>query len=255
MRASRIIMLSWIVAAMVMTMNSARADEIRLIASAGVRELLQDLIPQFERSRGHTVRPQWGGNADILKRITGGEGFDLVIMAAENIDKLIAAGKVSGRRTDVAKSGVGVAVREGLPKPDISSAEAVRQAVLAAKSVAYSSGPSGIYIAELFKRMGLADQIKDKVKQTPSGVQVGDVMARGEADLGFQQVSELIHVKGTTYVGPLPPEIQLMTTFSAGRAAAESNAASQALVEFLTTPNAAEAIRKAGMEPAKSPRS
>lgn len=251
MRGSAITLAPLAIAGMVMGMNSGRADEIRLIASAGMRELLQDMVPQFERSSGHSVRPQWGGNADILKRISGGETFDLVIMAAENIDKLIAGGKVSGRR-DVAKSGVGVAVRTGLPQPDISSAETVKHAVLAAKSVAYSSGPSGIYIADLFQRMGLADQIKHKVKQTPSGVQVGDVLARGEADLGFQQVSELIHVKGITYVGPLPAEIQLITVFSAGLPATRAKAAGKALIEFLIAPAAAEAIRRAGMEPAKS---
>jgi molybdate transport system substrate-binding protein len=234
-----------------MTVNFAQANEIRLMASPGVREILQDLVPEFERSSGHKVNTTWAGNADIVKRITGGERFDLVIMAGENIDKLVAAGKVAaGSRTDVAKSGVGVAVRAGLPKPDISSAEAVKKAVLAAKSVAYSSGPSGIYIAELFKRMGLAEEIKHKVKQTPSGVQVGNVMAQGAADLGFQQVSELIHVKGITYLGPLPAEIQLMTVFSAGLPAAASNTtASNALIKFLAAPAAAPAIRKAGMEP------
>ena len=122
--------------------------------------------------------------------------------------------------------------------------------VLAAKSVAYSSGPSGFYLADLFKRMGIAEQIKDKVKQTPSGVQVGEVVARGEADLGFQQVSELLHLKGIQYLGPLPADIQHITVFSAGlHSAAPEPDAAKALVRFLTAPEAGPIIRKTGMEP------
>jgi molybdate transport system substrate-binding protein len=176
---------------------------------------------------------------------------DVVLIAAPNIDKLISEGKlVAGSRADVAKSGIGVALRTGLPKPDLSSGEAVKKAVLAAKSVAYSSGPSGFYLADLFKTMGIADQIKDKVKQTPSGVQVGEVVARGEADLGFQQVSELLHLKGIQYLGPLPADIQHVTVFSAGlHTAATAPDAAKTLVKFLTAAEAGPIIRKTGMEP------
>jgi len=124
--------------------------------------------------------------------------------------------------------------------------------VLAAKSVAYSSGPSGFYLADLFRNMGIAEQIKDKVKQTPSGVQVGEVVARGEAELGFQQVSELLHLKGIRYLGPLPAEIQHVTVFSAGlHIAAPSPDPAKALVRFLTAPEAAGSIERSGMEPAR----
>jgi molybdate transport system substrate-binding protein len=176
---------------------------------------------------------------------------DVVLIAAPNIDRLISEGRlVAGSRVDVARSGIGVAVRAGLPKPDISSGEAVKQAVLAAKSVAYSSGPSGFYLADLFKKMGIADQIKDKVRQTPSGVQVGELVARGEADLGFQQVSELLHLKGIHYLGPLPADIQHITVFSAGlHTAATAPDAAKQLVKFLTAPEAGAIIRKTGMEP------
>jgi len=241
----------FVVAAMVIGMNTAHAAEIKVIASAAVREACLDLVRSFEKSSGHKVTTIWAGTESITKRISGGEVVDIVIIAAPNIDKLISEGKlVAGSRVDIAKSGVGLAVRAGLPKPDISSSEAVKKAVLAAKSVAYSSGPSGFYVADLFKKMGIADQIKEKVKQTPSGVQVGEVVARGEADLGFQQVSELLHVKGINYLGPLPADIQHITVFSAGlHTAAPAPDAAKALVKFLTAPEAGPIIRKTGMEP------
>jgi molybdate transport system substrate-binding protein len=241
----------FVAAAVVIGATTAHAAEIKVIASAAVKEVILDLIPAFEKSSGHKVTPIWAGTAAITKRISGGEVVDIVLIAAPNIDKLISEGRlVAGSRADVAKSGIGVAVRAGLPKPDISSGEAVKKAVLAAKSVAYSSGPSGFYLADLFKKMGIADQIKDKVKQTPSGVQVGEVVARGEADLGFQQVSELLHLKGIHYLGPLPADIQHITVFSAGlHTAATAPDAAQALVKFLTAPEAGPIIRKTGMEP------
>ncbi len=237
--------------AMLIGATTAHAAEIKVIAAAAVKEVVFELIPAFEKASGHKVITIWAGTEAITKRISGGEVVDIVLIAAPNIDKLIAEGKlVAGSRADVAKSGIGVAVRAGLPKPDISSGEAVKNAVLAAKSVAYSSGPSGFYLADLFKKMGIAGQIKDKLKQTPSGVQVGEVVARGEADLGFQQVSELLHLKGIHYLGPLPADIQHTTVFSAAlHTAAPAPDAAKALAKFLTAPEAAPVIRRSGMEP------
>ena len=248
---SRVSVIATFVAAAMAIGATAQAAEVKLIASAAVKEVVLDLVPAFEKASGHKVTTIWAGTEAITKRISGGEVVDIVLIAAPNVDRLIAVGKlVAGSRADVAKSGIGVAVRAGLPKPDISSGEAVKNAVLAAKSVAYSSGPSGFYLADLFKRMGISEQIKDKVKQTPSGVQVAEVVARGEADLGFQQVSELLHLKGIQYLGPLPADIQHITVFSAGlhRAAPEPDAA-KALVKFLTALEAGLIIRKTGMEP------
>jgi molybdate transport system substrate-binding protein len=238
-------------AAMTIGLNAAQADDVKVMASAAVKEAYLDLVPGFEKATGHKVTTIWAGTANITKRIGEGEVVDIVIVPPANLEKLISEGKlVLGSKTDIAKSGVGVAVRAGLPKPDISSGEALKQAVLAAKSVAYSSGPSGLYLADLFRKMGIADQIKDKVKQTPSGVQVGEVVARGEADLGFQQVSELLHVKGIDYVGPLPADVQHITVFSAAlHKGATAPDAAKALVKFLTAPEAAAIIRKTGMEP------
>jgi len=238
-------------AAMAIGLNAAQADDVKVMASAAVKEAYLDLVPGFEKTTGHKVTTIWDGTANITKRIGEGEVVDIVIVPPANLEKLVQDGKlVPGSKTDIAKSGVGVAVRAGLPKPDISSGEALKQAALAAKSVAYSSGPSGLYLAELFRKMGIADQIKDKVKQTPSGVQVGEVVARGEADLGFQQVSELLHVKGIDYVGPLPPDVQHITVFSAAlHKGTTAPDAAKALVKFLTAPEAAAIIRRTGMEP------
>ena len=242
------------VALLVATMigiDAAQADEVKVMAANAVKEAYVELVSAFEKSTGHKVTTIWGGTEGVTKRISGGEIVDIVLIAAPNIDRLIAEGKlVSGSRADFAKSGVGVAVRAGLPKPDISSAEAVKRAVLAANSVAYSSGPSGFYVADLFKRMGIADEIKNKVRQPASGVQVGELVARGEADLGFQQVSELLHVKGIDYLGPLPPEIQNTTIYSTGlHTAAPALDAARTLVKWLTSPEAGSIINKIGMEP------
>lgn len=231
--------------------DAAQAAEVKVMAANAVKEAYLELVSAFEKSTGHKVTTIWGGTEGVTKRISGGEVVDIVVIAAPNIDRLIAEGKlVSGSRADFAKSGVGVAVRTGLPKPDVSSAEAVKRAVLAANSVAYSSGPSGFYVADLFKRMGISDQIKEKVRQPASGVQVGELVARGEADLGFQQISELLHVKGLDYLGPLPPEIQNMTIYSAGlHTAAPAPDAARALVKSLTSPQAGPVLKKIGMEP------
>jgi molybdate transport system substrate-binding protein len=241
----------WAVAAMVIGTSAVHAAEVKVMAVNAVKEAYVELISGFEKSSGHKVTTVWGGSESIAKRIGDGEVADVVFSTAPNIDKLILAGKlVAGSRADFAKSGIGVAVRSGFPKPDISSGEAVRRTVLSAKSVAYSSGASGFYLAGLFRKMGIADQIRDKVKQPASGVQIGELVARGEADLGFQQVSELLHVKGIDYLGPLPADIQNMTVFSVGlHAAAPAPDAARALVKFLTAPEAGPMIKKIGMEP------
>jgi molybdate transport system substrate-binding protein len=238
-------------AALSMALGLAQAAEVRVASSGAVKEAYVELVANFESATGHKVLTTWGGTESVTKRVRDGEVFDLVIVSAPNIDRLVGEGKlIAGSRVDVAKSGVGVAVRDGLPKPDISSGDAIKKAVLDAKSVAYSSGPSGFYLVDLFRKMGITDQIKDKVKQTPSGVQVGDLLARGEADLGFQQVSELVHVKGIQYLGPLPADIQHMTTFSVGvHAKAPEPDAAKALVKALTASEAAPVIRRTGMEP------
>jgi molybdate transport system substrate-binding protein len=229
----------------------ANAAEVKVLASNALKEAYLELVPAFERTTEHKVATTWAGTNDIMKRMAAGETYDLVIMAGPAIDELIKQGKiVAGSRVDLAKSGVGIAVRAGAPKPDISSGDAVKRALLAAKSIAYSSGPSGVYLAGLFQRMGIADEIKPKVKQTSPGLPVGEVIARGEAEIGFQQVSELLPIAGIDYLGPLPPDIQHITVFSGGiHAGAKEADAAKALVKFITAPAAVPVIKKKGMEP------
>jgi molybdate transport system substrate-binding protein len=236
----------------VLMANVSMAADVHVMSSQGTKEAYLHLVPQFERASGHKVSTTWAGTADILTRIKAGESVDMIITSAAAVDELTKLGRiVPGSRVDIAKSGVGVAVRAGLPKPDISSGEAVKRALLAAKSIAYSSGPSGVYLAELFQRWGVMQELKQKIIQTRPGAPVGDVIARGEAEIGFQQVSELISHPGISYLGPLPPDIQLFTVFSAGtHASAKERGAVSELTKFLTSRTAEPAFRKAGMEPA-----
>jgi len=229
----------------------AQAAEIRLLAAGAIKEIFLELAPQFERSTGNKVTAIWTGSGDIKKRIGAGEAFDLVIVGAPDVDALIKDDKmVPGSRVDIAKSGIGVAVKAGAPKPDIGSSEAVKKALLAAKTVAYSSGASGVYVLRLFERLGIAAEIKAKAKQTTPGVRVAQYLASGEADLGFQQMSELVHETGIDFLGPLPAEIQNVTHYSSG-IPVESNARepAKALRAALSAPAAAPVIRKNGMEP------
>jgi molybdate transport system substrate-binding protein len=229
----------------------AGAVEIRVLSTQAPEQAYRELAPQFEKASGHTVTTVFTGTLDVQKRIAAGEAYDLIIMAGPAIDDFIKSGKiVPGSRVDIARSGVGVAVRAGAPKPDIGTTEAVKKALLDAKSIGYSTGPSGVYLTGLFQRLGVADQIKGKLKQTPTGVFVGNIVADGTAEIGFQQVSELAHFPGVDFVGPLPAEIQEITVFSAGiQAGAKQVDAAKDWVKFLTAPAAASAFKSKGLEP------
>jgi molybdate transport system substrate-binding protein len=229
----------------------AQAAEIKLLASTAVKDAYLELLPQFEKATGHKVTAVWSSTPDIQKRIAAGEAADLVILANSGTEALITQGKLaSSSRANFAKSGIGVAVRAGAPRPDIGSADAVKASVLAAKSVAYSAGASGIYLVSMFQKLGISDQVKSKTATVKPNEPVGEVVARGEAEIGFQQVSELIPVKGIQYLGPLPAEIQNITVFSGGILSGTKEAdAATALVKFLTAPPAAPIISKHGLEP------
>lgn len=229
----------------------ATAAEIKVISSPAAKEALLELVPAFERATGHKVTIVWAGSGAGEKRILDGEVADLIMIATENVDRLIAAGKVvRGSNNPFVKSGVGIALKAGLPKPDVSTPEALRKAVLDAKSVAYSQGPSGFHVAEVFKKLGLTDAVKGKLTITPSGVQIGEIVARGEIDFGFQQVSELIHQPGIQFLGPLPAEIQYYTVFAFGlhTASAQPNVA-KAFVNFVRSEGAVPIIKSKGLEP------
>ena len=224
-------------------------SDIKVMLSAAFKEAYLELVPEFERASGHKVTSFWVPSVQMMSRLKGGEVVDLVILSAAALEDLRGAGIVS-ERNDLAKSGIGVAVKAGAPRPNISSGDAVKRAVLAAKSVVYSTGPSGIYLIGLFQRMGIAEKIQGKIRQV-QGEPAGGVVARGEAELGFQQMSELLPVPGIDVIGPLPPDIQQITVFSAGlHASARAPDAARALVKYLKAPAAAPVIREKGMEPA-----
>ena len=240
-----------IAAAALLLSGACGAAEIKVLSTQATEEAYRELVPQFEQASGHKVSTIFTGTLDVQKRIAAGETYDLIIMAGPAIDDYIKAGKiVPGSRVDLAKSGVGVAVRGGAPKPDIGSTEALKKTLIAAKSIGYSTGPSGVYLTGLFQRLGLAEQVAPKLKQTPTGVFVGTLVASGEAEIGFQQVSELSHFPGVDFVGPLPADVQQTTAFASGiHVGAKEADAARAWVKFLTTPAAAAAYRRRGLEP------
>ena len=252
-RVSRIVI---VVAALVsLAATRARADDVRVMTSGAFTAALLDLKAEFERATPHKIivvtTTMGTGETSIENRLKRGEPADLVIVNAEALDEFIKQGTVAaGSRVDVARSLFGMAVRTGAPVPDVSSVEAFKRALLEAKSIAYSASVSGTYLStELFQQLGIADRVLPKSRRI-EGERVGAVVARGDAEVGFQQISELLPVPGITLTGPMPEGVQRATIFSAGTAAkAPSPAAAKALIAFLTSPAALPAIKKSGMEP------
>src|SRR5580765_2123204 len=236
--------------------TAVTAAEINVISTQATQEAYLELVAQFEKASGHKVKTVFNGTLNVQRRLADGAPYDLIIMAGPAIDEQIKLGRaVAGSRVDFAQSGTGLAVRKGAPKPDISSADALKKTLLAAKSIGYSTGPSGLYMLSVFEKMGIAGQVKHKLKQTPSGVFVGTLIANGDVEIGFQQISELVHFAGIDYVGPLPGNLQRMTMFSSGiHSAAKQPDAAKALVKFITAPSAAPIIRKHGLEPGQEPK-
>jgi molybdate transport system substrate-binding protein len=228
------------------------ASPLKLISSMAARELLRDLANQYESATGCTVATEAAGGVDVAKRIAGGETADVVVLSDTAIDKLIAEGKVlAGSRVDLVRSGVAIAVRKGAPRPDIGSEEAVKQAVLAARSLSFSTGPSGVYLEKLFARWGILEAVKPRIIVPPPGTPVGSLIASGGAELGFQQLSELMNLAGIEVLGPLPPAIQTLTVFSGGIVTASANSdGARALLAFLATPATSATKQRHGMEPA-----
>jgi len=239
--------------------ETAAGAEIHVLVSGAFTAAYEELVPQFERATGHKVitdhGASMGGAPDsIPSRLDRGERVDLVILAAEALEALIQKGQVRpASRVDLVRSSIGMAVRAGAPRPDISSVEALKRTLLQAKSIAYSASASGTYLStEMFPRLGIASEMKDKAKRIASEP-VGAVVARGEAELGFQQKSELLPIPGIDYVGPLPSEVQRVTVFSAGVTVnSKEPDAARALIQFFTAPSAVPAITKSGLEPIRS---
>ncbi len=219
---------------------------LRIISSMATRQLLMDLLAAHQHESGQSATLEAVGGVDAAKRVLAGEDFDVVVLAARAIDELIVAGRiVAGSRVDLVDSGVYLAVRAGAPRPAIATEDDIRRAVLDAHSVGYSTGPSGVYLAALFERWGISEALKGRTVQAPAGVPVGSLLAKGEVALGFQQLSELMNQAGIEVLGPLPPAIQIMTTFSAGLSASSGSAqASRTLMAFMASPAPAVAAIK-----------
>jgi molybdate transport system substrate-binding protein len=225
---------------------------LHCISSMATRLLLADLAELWQQRSGVTVRVESVGGVDAARRVAAGEPFDLVVLAADALAKLQDGGHVvAGSRVDLVRSGVAVAVRAGAARPDIGSEAALRTAVLAARSIGYSTGPSGTALLQLFERWGLADRLRERLMQAPPGVPVGSMVADGQVELGFQQRSELMHLPGIQLIGEMPAACAIDTTFSAGLCSRSTQAeAARALAQFMQSPATAELKRRHGMEPA-----
>ena len=226
-------------------------EPIRIISSMATRQLLSALIAEFARESSQPVQLESVGGVDAARRVQAGEAFDIVALASDAIEKLVEAGQLTRQsRVDLARSGVAVAVRAGAPRSDLRDGDAVRRAVLAAKTLGYSTGPSGVALARQFERWGIAELIKDRIVQAPPGVPVGQLVAEGRVELGFQQLSELMNLGGIEVLGPLPEDIQIITTFSAAVSVTCARPdAVRALLAFMALPAMDAVKRRNGMEP------
>lgn len=227
-------------------------DTIIGISSMATRQLLAELAARYQQRHGVEARFESVGGVDAARRVQAGETFDLVVLAADALDKLVAAGAVrAGSRRDLARSPVAVAVRADAARPDISTEAALRAALLAAGKIGYSTGPSGTALLGLLARWGIADTLAARLMQAPPGVPVGKLLAEGAVDIGFQQRSELLHLPGIDILGSMPPACEIVTTFSAGVCASAPQAEAAArLIDFLCGAEAAGIIRQQGMTPA-----
>ena len=228
------------------------AFQITGISSMATRQILADLVGPYEQRTGWRVKIQSIGGVDAARRVRAGEPTDVIILASNVMEQLEAEGHVvAGSRADFARSGIAMAVPSGAQRPSIADADSVKQAMLKARKICYSTGPSGDHLRRLWERWGILEALSERTVQAPAGVPVGSIVAEHDADLGFQQLSELLHVPGIDIVGPLPPDIQAVTVFSAGIANSSSQPKEAgALVAYLTSREAEAAKRHHGMEPA-----
>ena len=228
----------------------AQASNVEVWSTVALKEAFNVLMPQFEQATGHRADVKWVPTVDLMNRLKAGSRTDLVIASGRNLDELIRAGAIdTSRIVPLVRSGVAMAVRAGAQKPDISSAAALKRALLDAKSIAYSLGPSGVHMAALVERFGIREALQSRTKIT-KGEPVGAVVARGDAQLGFQQLSELMPVAGIDIVGPLPADAQEISVFTAGvHVRAHDPDAAMQLARFVAAPAAHATLRKTGLEP------
>jgi molybdate transport system substrate-binding protein len=224
---------------------------LKLLSSMAAREVLAELINGFTARSGQSVIATAAGGVEVTKRIQAGEDADVVVLSDSAIDKLIAGSQLRAGRVDLVRSGVAIAVRSGAPQPDITTEAAVKAAVSAARSISYSTGPSGVYLEKLFERWGILEELRPRIVVPPPGIPVGSLVADGQAALGFQQLSELLNVPGIDVLGPLPAAIQTITTFSAGISVrCEQPQVAAQLLSYMREPAAIPVKQRYGMEPA-----
>jgi molybdate transport system substrate-binding protein len=238
-----------------MVAGTAQAADITVLATPAIKEAYAELVPLFEKQTQDKVATTWVGTADLKKRLDGGEVYDAVICASNLLEELTDTGKLmAGSRSDVARSAVGVAVKAGAPKPEFGSEETLKKTLLVANTIGVSTGPSGVYLNQLFQRMGVLDEIKPKFKIPPPGGMVAELIAKGEAAIGFQQVAELVNKPGVAFVGALPDSLQGITVFSGGVHGASSQPdAARAFLRFLAAPEHAAILQKHGLQLGASP--
>jgi molybdate transport system substrate-binding protein len=241
-----------LVGGLMLAATTINAAEINVVASTAMREILEALVPQFERDSGHKVTVSFLSGAVLPVKMKEGAQADLVVTTPATIDDLVAAGKVvANSRVDFVRSGAGVSVRAGAPKPDISTADALKNALLAAKTVGYSQGPSGVHFMTVLAKLGITDQIKAKGVVPPLGQRVGTLIAEGKAEIGVQQITELLQIPGIDFVGPLPKDLQANIVYAtATPTSAKEKAGAAALVKYLGSEPTVPVIKKMGLEPA-----
>ncbi len=237
-----------------MAVGSDKVDCITGISSMAMRHVLAKLCDAYDQQSGQPVTIVSVGGVDAARRVDAGEAFDFVVLTADVIEQLAAGGRVDpGSRIDLARSAVAIAVAAGATRPDVSTESALRDAVLRARSIGYSTGPSGAHLVRLFERWGIAKAVAPRIVQASPGIPVGTYLARGDVELGFQQLSEFMHLPGIDVIGLLPPEIQVATVFSGAVCTASNcSAAARALLSFLASPEADATKRYHGMEPARA---
>jgi molybdate transport system substrate-binding protein len=244
-------------AALVVTTGAAHAAEIDAMITTAMKAAVDELAPPFERANGHVLRITYGPSGGLARRLNAGEAADLIVVDSKALDALIKQGKVVGGRTDVARTGIGIAVRKGAPKPDVSSPEALKRALLEARTVGHAAPAGGsitaAHIERVFQRLGIAAEMTPKVKLAAGGPngRVSVLVSSGEAEIGLQQVSELLSNPQVEVIGMLPAELQLTTIYSAGVTTSASEAeAAKALIKALTAPSAAAIYKAKGLDPA-----
>jgi molybdate transport system substrate-binding protein len=228
---------------------TSHAADITVLATPAIKEAYAELVPVFEKQTKHKVITTWVGTADLAKRLNEGATPDVVICASNLLEELVDTSKLmAGSRSDVARSGVGVAVKAGSAKPQFGNEEQLRKTLITAKSIGLSTGPSGVYLNGLFQRMGVLDEIKPKFKVAPPGAMVSELVARGEAEIGFQQVAELVNKKGVDLVGALPDSLNKVTTFSGGvHARSQVPEEARSLLVFISSPQHEALLKKHGL--------